>query len=190
MPQHQDITELLHRWTAGEQSALDALVPLVERELRRIARRSLRNERAGHTLQTSDLVNEAYLKLVNQTRVAWQGRAHFFAIAAQIMRRLLLDHARNQNRAKRGGGIDCVALSDVGVLSPQKSQDLIDLDEALTKLALTDHLKSQIVEYRYFGGLSLEETAEVLQIAPITVSRHWQLAKLWLRRELAKPQNT
>ena len=184
----QDITALLHRWTAGEKPALDKLVPLVELELRRMARRSLRNERQGHTFQTADLVNEAYIRMVDQTRVVWQNRAHFFAIAAQIMRRVLLDHARKHNRTKRGGDLDRVVLSDVAISSPQKPQDLIDLDEALTKLAQSDRLKSQIVEYRYFGGLSLEETAEVLQVSPITISRHWHLAKLWLRRELTRDE--
>lgn len=184
MPQSSEITELLRRWTAGEVAALDNLVPLVERELRRIARRSLRDERPGHTLQTTDLVNEAYLHLVVQTRAQWQNRAHFFAIAARIMRRVLLDHAKKRNRAKRGAGANQISLSDVTIISPQKSQDLIALDEALTRLASVDRLKSQIVELRFFGGLSLQETSEVLKVAPVTVSRHWHLAKAWIKREL------
>jgi len=184
MPQNLEITELLRRWTAGEKAALDELVPLVERELRKIARRALREERLGPTLQTTELVNEAYLRLVDQTRSQWQNRAHFFAIAAQIVRRVLLDHARNRNRAKRGAGANHLSLSSVTVVSPQKSQELIALDEALTRLAEVDRLKSQIVELRYFGGLSLEETAEVLNVAPVTISRHWHLAKEWLKREL------
>ena len=184
MPQNLEITELLRRWTAGEKAALDELVPLVERELRKIARRALREERPGHTLQTTELVNEAYLRLVDQTRAQWQNRAHFFAIAAQIIRRVLLDRAKSRNRAKRGAGANHISLSSVAVTSPQKSQELIALDEALTRLAGVDLLKSQIVELRYFGGLSLEETAEVLNVAPVTISRHWHLAKAWLKREL------
>lgn len=186
MPQSLEITELLRRWTAGEKAALDELVPLVERELRQIARRSLREERPGHTLQTTELVNEAYLRLVDQTRAQWQNRAHFFAIAAHIIRRVLLDHAKSRNRAKRGAGAHHVSLSSVTVMSPEKSQELIALDEALTKLAGVDPLKSQIVELRYFGGLSLEETAEVLNVAPVTISRHWHLAKEWLKREVSR----
>jgi RNA polymerase sigma factor (TIGR02999 family) len=185
MSQSSEITELLHRWTAGEEEVLDSLLPVVERELRRIARNSLRHQRQGQTLETTELVNEAYLRLVDQTRVQWQNRAHFFAIAAQIMRRVLLDHARRRNRAKRGAGANQISLSSVTILSPQKSQELIALDEALTKLEHVDPFKSRIVELRYFGGLSLEDTAEVLNVAPITVSRHWHLAKAWLKRELA-----
>jgi len=184
MPQSFEITELLRRWTAGEEAALDTLVPLVERELHRIARRSLRDERPGHTLQPTELVNEAYLRLVDQTRAQWQNRAHFFAIAAQIMRRVLLDHAKRRRRAKRGAGANQVSLTGVTIMSPERSQDVIALDEALTRLERVDPLKSQIVELRYFGGLSLEETAQVLNVAPITVSRHWHLAKVWLKREL------
>ena len=184
MPQNLEITELLHKWTAGEKAALDELVPLVERELRKIARRALREERPGHSLQTTELVNEAYLRLVDQTRSQWQNRAHFFAISAQIIRRVLLDHARSRNRAKRGAGANHLSLSSVTVMSPQKSRELIALDEALTRLAEVDRLKSQIVELRYFGGLSLEETAEVLNVAPVTISRHWHLAKVWLKSEL------
>ena len=185
MSQSSEITELLRRWTAGEKEVLDSLLPVVEQELRRIARKSLRNQRPGQTLETTELVNEAYLRLVDQTRVQWQNRAHFFAIAAQIMRRVLLDHARRRNRAKRGAGANQISLSSVTILSPPKSQELIALDEALTKLERTDAFKSRVVELRYFGGLSLEDTAEVLKVAPVTVSRHWHLAKAWLKRELA-----
>lgn len=184
MPRDPEITALLRRWTAGEKAALDDLVPLVEQELRQIARRCLRDERPGHTLQTTELVNEAYLRLVDQTRAQWQNRAHFFAIAANIIRRVLLDQARRRYRAKRGAGANHVSLSSVTAMSPQKSQELIALDDALTRLARVDRLKSQIVELRYFGGLSLEETAEVLNLAPVTISRHWHLAKAWLKREL------
>jgi len=185
MPQSSEITELLHRWTAGEKEVLDSLLPVVERELRAIARKALRSQRLGQTLQTTELVNEAYLRLVDQTRVQWQNRAHFFAISAQIMRRVLLDQARRRNRAKRGAGANQISLSSVTILSPQKSQELIALDEALTKLELADRFKSRVVELRFFGGLSLEDTAEVLNVAPVTVSRHWHLAKAWLKRELA-----
>ncbi len=185
MPQSSEITELLHRWTAGEKEVLDSLLPVVERELRTIARKSLRRQRPGQTLQTTELVNEAYLRLVDQTRVQWQNRAHFFAIAAQIMRRVLLDHARRRNRTKRGAGANQISLSSVTIRSPQKSPELIALDEALTKLERADPFKSRVVELRYFGGLSLEDTAEVLNVAPVTVSRHWHLAKAWLKRELA-----
>ena len=185
MPQSSEITELLHRWTAGEEDVLDSLLQVVERELRAIARKSLRKQRGGQTLETTELVNEAYLRLVDQTRVRWQNRAHFFAISAQIMRRVLLDHARRRNRAKRGAGANQISLSSVTIVSPQKSQELIALDEALTKLERADPFKSRIVELRYFGGLSLEDTAEVLKVAPVTVSRHWHLAKAWLKRELA-----
>lgn len=184
MPQQQEITQLLIDWSNGDASALDDLMPLVEGELRRIAAHCMRRESPGHTLQTTALVNEAYLKLVDQTKAQWQNRAHFFAIAARLMRRILLDHARTQRRAKRGGGAVHVELDGVAALSPEKSEELFALDEALSKLAAFDPLKSKIVEMRYFGGLSVEETAEVLQLAPITIMRHWGLAKSWLRREL------
>jgi RNA polymerase sigma factor (TIGR02999 family) len=184
MPHSSEITELLHRWTAGEKDVLDSLLPVVERELRRIARKSLRSQRQGQTLETTELVNEAYLRLVDQTRVQWQNRAHFFAIAAQIMRRVLLDHARRRNRGKRGAGANQISLSSVTILSPQKSQELIALDEALTKLERLDPFKGRVVELRYFGGLNIQDTAKVLNVAPVTVSRHWHLAKAWLKREL------
>ncbi len=180
----QEITQLLISWGDGDAAALDKLMPLVDVELRRIAAHHMRRENPGHTLQTSALVNEAYLKLVQQKKTSWENRSHFFAIAAQLMRRILLDHARTRRRDKRGGGAIHVDLEKVAVLSPEKSEDLLALDEALLKLASFDQLKSRIVEMRYFGGLSVEETAEVLQLAPITVMRHWSLAKAWLRREL------
>jgi len=189
MTESSEITELLRRWSAGEVAALDNLMPVVERELRQIARRSLRKERPGHTLQSIELVNEAYLRLVDQTRAQWQNRAHFFAIAAHIMRRVLLDHAKKRHRAKRGAGANQISLSDVAVMFPQKSPDLIALDEVLTRLARVDRLKSQIVELRYFGGLSLAEAAEVLKVSPVTVSRHWHLAKAWLKCELSQDVN-
>jgi RNA polymerase sigma factor (TIGR02999 family) len=180
----QKITQLLIDWNNGDASALDSLMPLVEGELRRIAAHFMRRENPGHTLQTTALVNEAYLKLIDQNKVHWQNRAHFFAIAAQLMRRILMDHARTQRRVKRGGGAVHVELEAGAFLSTEESDELFALDEALSRLATFDMLKSRIVELRYFGGLSVEETAELLQLAPVTVMRHWSLAKSWLRREL------
>lgn len=159
-------------------------MPMVETELRRIAANHMRRERPGHTLQTSALVNEAYLKLIDQRQVRWENRSHFFALASQLMRRILLDHARSQNRAKRGGDAVHVGLDEVTVISPQKSETLIALDEALTRLAEFDPRKSKIVEMRFFGGLTVDEVAEVLGIAPITVMLHWRLAKAWLQKEV------
>jgi len=184
VPSSQIITQLLIEWNNGETAALDRLMPLVESELRRIARHYMRCEKPGSTLQTTALMNEAYLKLVDQKQVHWQNRAHFFALASQLMRRILLDHARAQKRAKRGGGAVHVVLDETAVLTPAKVEDLIALDEALSRLAEIDHVKAKIVEMRHFGGLSVEETAVVLQLAPVTVMRHWSLAKAWLRREL------
>jgi RNA polymerase sigma factor (TIGR02999 family) len=180
----EEITELLIDWNHGSPEALEKLLPLVETELHRIARNYMRRENPGHTLQTTALVNEAYLKLVGQREVRWQNRAHFFALASQIMRRILLDHARAQGRAKRGGDALHVNLDDVAVVSPEKSDELIALDEALTRLAEFDPRKSKIVEMRFFGGLSVNEVAEVLNIAPVTVMLHWRLAKAWLQKEL------
>jgi len=185
---HQ-ITEMLIEWNAGSAEALENLLPLVERELRRIAANYMRKERPGHTLQTTALVNEAYLKLVDQREVHWQNRAHFFALASQLMRRILLDHARAQGRAKRGADAVHVDLSEVAVLAPKKSEELIALDEALTRLAEFDARKSRIVEMRFFGGLSVNEVAEVLGIAPVTVMLHWRLAKAWLQKEIRGPVN-
>lgn len=184
MSQPQKITQLLMEWSNGDESALNDLMPLVEGELRRIAAHCMSRESPSNTLQTSALVNEAYVKLVDQTRAHWQNRAHFFAIAARIMRRILVDHARARRRTKRGAGAVHVELDGVAVISREKSEEVFALHEALSKLATFDPLKSQIVEMRYFGGLSVEETAEVLQLAPITIMRHWGLAKSWLRREL------
>ena len=184
MPNSHEITDLLLAWNEGNESSLDLLMPLVEHELRKIAAAFMRRENSNHTLQTDALVNEAYLKLVDQRQVSWQNRAHFFALAATIMRRVLLDHARSDSRSKRGGGAVHVDLADVAVATPSIDDDLIALDQALTKLAKFDPVKSRIVEMRHFGGLSVEETANVLDVAPITVMRHWTLAKAWLKREL------
>ena len=184
MTQSHGITELLIQWSDGDESALNQLMPLVERELRRLARNFMGKENPGHTLQATALVNETYLKLVDQKRAKWQNRAHFFAIAAQIMRRILLDYAKKRHRAKRGGQMQQVSISERLAFSDEKSEELIALDEALVRLSAIDPLKSKIIELRYFGGLSVEETAEVLGIAPITVMRHWKLAKAWLRCEM------
>lgn len=179
-----DITQLLLAWCNGDQTALEKLVPLVEKELRRIASYYMRREDPGHMLQTTAVVNEAYLLLIDQRNTRWQNRAHFFGIAAQIMRRILVDHARKQNRAKRGGKAIKVSLSEVAIMSEEKSGELIALDEALKRLAVIDDRKSQVVELRYFGGLSVEETAEVLQISTVTVMRDWSMARAWLKREI------
>ncbi len=159
-------------------------MPLVESELKRIARRYMPREAQGHTLQTTALVNEAYIKLIDQRNIQWQNRSHFFALASTIMRRILLNHARTIARGKRGGGITRVELEEANHALPEMSVDLIALDEALKRLAEVDALKSKIVELRFFGGLTVEETAEVLKIAPVTVMKHWRLAKSWLGREI------
>ncbi len=179
-----DVTGLLLAWSQGDRAALDRLVPLVERELQLLAHRYLRRERAGHTLQTTALVNEAYLRLVDQREPRWQSRAHFFGIAAQMMRRILIDHARKVAYAKRGGGARKVSLDDVFVLAEDRAAELVALDDALTALARVDERKSRVVELRYFGGLSVDEAAEVLGVHPDTVTREWRRAKAFLRREL------
>lgn len=182
---HQEsVTELLIAWNNGDSSALNRLMPLVEGELRRIALYQMQREDTNNTLQATALVNEVYLKLVNQKKSHWSCRAHFFAIAAQLMRRILVDHARRKLRGKRGGGKADFSLDDVAVISREKSAELLALDEALDRLAKFDPLKSKVVELRHFGGLSVEETAEILKISSITVMRHWKLAKTWLRREI------
>lgn len=184
MPPPSNITRLLLAWSEGDQAALERLLPLIEKELHRIARHYMRRENPGHTLQTTALVNEAYFRLIDQKSVRWQNRAHFFGIAAQIMRRILLNYARDRQRAKRGGKAVQVSLSEVAVMTPEKSDELIALDESLERLALIDERKCRVVELRYFGGLSVEETAEVLGISPITVARDWKMAKAWLAREI------
>lgn len=184
-----NITELLMAWNEGETEALENLMPLVEAELRRIAHHQMQRENPNHTLQTTALVNEAYLKLVDQRSAGWQNRLHFYALAAQIMRRILLNHARDRVVQKRGGGAEKVSLDCAEILSAEKSHELLALDAALESLAKIDPLKSRLVELRYFGGLSIQETAEVLQISPSAVSKHWQLARAWLRREI-RNENT
>jgi len=180
-----DLTQLLVSWSKGDKEALDKLVPLVYAELRRIARRHMGRESPGHTLQTSALINEAYMKLVDRRNVQWQDRAHFFAVAAQVMRHILIDHARSRHYAKRGAGARKVSLEDTAVLSNERAADLVALDDALNALAAIDPRKSRIIELRFFGGLSIEETAEILKIAPVTVTREWRAARAWLRREMS-----
>jgi RNA polymerase sigma-70 factor, ECF subfamily len=180
------VTELLLAWGSGDRSALDELVPLVHQELRRLARSQMRGERDNHTLQTTALVNEAFLRLIDLRRIRWQDRAHFLALSAQLMRRVLVDHARTRNYRKRGGGAATVALDDVAVAAPERAADLVALDEALENLARVDPRKSRVVELRFFGGLSVEETAGALNVSPETVMRDWRLAKVWLLREMSR----
>lgn len=184
-----NITELLAAWNEGDEKALENLMPLVESDLRRIAHRFMRGENPNHTLQTTALVNEAYLKLVDQRAAKWQNRLHFYALASKMMRRILLNHARDRIARKRGGGAQKIPLDSIEILSAEKSRELIALDEALESLAVIDPLKSRLVELRYFGGLSIQETAEILEIAPATVSKHWQLSRAWLRREMTGENN-
>lgn len=182
-----EITLLLQEWSGGKQEALDALLPLVYAELHRQASRYLRRERAGHTLQTTALIHEAYLKLIDQRGVNWQNRAHFFGIAAQAMRRILVDYARGKHRAKRGGIGEDLPLEEAAlVVSEERSVDLVALDEALTRLAKFDEQQARIVELRYFSGLSIEETAEVLRISHATVKSDWNVAKAWLHHEITR----
>jgi RNA polymerase sigma factor (TIGR02999 family) len=183
-----EVTELLNQYRNGKREALDLLLPAVYGELRKIAARSLRSGRANHTLQPTALVHEAYLRLVDQRDVEWQNRAHFIAVAATLMRRLLVDYARGRNRKKRGGGLLVVPLDDHDVAGPEPDEgmdmDMVALDGALDRLAALSPRQARIVELRYFGGLSIEETAEVLGVSPATVSHDWAIARAWLRREL------
>ncbi len=178
-----DVSAILRAWTDGDQGALDRLTPIVYAELRRLARRYLRQERQGHSLQTAALVNEAYIRLIDYKRMQWQNRAHFFAVSAQLMRRILVDHARRRN-LKRGAGVPHVSLEDAAVVSDESATDLLALDEALDALSRLDPRKVRVVEMRFFGGLSVEETANVLNVSAITVMRDWSSAKAWLYREL------
>ncbi len=180
----EDVTVLLSQLTSGNQEAAEKLVPLVYDELKRLARSYMRRERQDHTLQPTALVNEAYLKLVRQDSVKWQSRSHFIGIAAQLMRRVLIDHARGQLREKRGGAKEVLPLNEALAFSPEQSEELVKLDEALKRLAAIDPRQSRIVELRFFGGLSGEETAELLGISVKTVKRDWSLAKAWLHGEL------
>ena len=183
----KEITRMLQEWSGGDRDALDALLPLVYTELHRQASRYLRRERSDHTLQTTALIHEAYMKLVDQREVNWQNRTHFFGIAAQMMRRILVDYARQRHRAKRGGIAEDLPLEKAAlVVSEEKSVDLVALDEALTRLAKFDERQARIVELRYFSGLTIEETAEVLRISPATVKSDWNVAKAWLRHEITR----
>jgi RNA polymerase sigma factor (TIGR02999 family) len=181
----ENITELLASYGRGDKESLDQLMPIVYDELRRQAARYLRREKAGHTLQTTALIHEAYVRLVDQRNVQWQNRAHFFGIAAQMMRRILVDHARSKKRAKRGGSEIRVSLGDAEVAAKDQDLDVVALDEALERLARIDEQQSRVVELRFFSGLSVEETAEVMGISKSTVKRDWSMAKAWLHRELS-----
>lgn len=183
-PSPQQVSQMLVAWGGGDRGALDELMPLVYEELRRLAHQCMNRERPGHTLQTSALVNEACLRLVDQKNIHWQDRAHFFGIAARLMRQILVDYARKRGYAKRGGSARQVPLDEAMVVSKERAADVVALDDALKSLAEIDPRKSQIVELRFFGGLSIEETAEVLKVSPGTIMRDWTLAKAWLRREM------
>jgi RNA polymerase sigma-70 factor (ECF subfamily) len=182
-PASDDVSTLLRAWSDGDQNALGRLTPIVYDELHRLARRYLKRERADHSLQATALVNEAYMRLVDQTRVQWQNRAHFFAVAAMAMRRILVDRARRQNE-KRGGGALHVSLDEAAVLGGERRVDFVALDDALNALARFDPRKARVVELRFFGGLNVDETADVLQVSAVTVMRDWRTAKAWLYREL------
>jgi RNA polymerase sigma-70 factor (ECF subfamily) len=178
------LTELLDDWRHGDLTAIEKLTPLIYDELRRIAHRYVQRERNGHTLETTALVNEAYLRLAGQKKIEWQNRSHFFAVTAQVMRHILIDHARRRRFLKHGGDAQQVSLGEAALMSEQRAAELVALDEALDELARIDQRKSQVVELRYFGGLSLEETAEVLGVSLMTVRRDWRAAKAWLFRRI------
>jgi RNA polymerase sigma factor (TIGR02999 family) len=179
------VTQLLEHWSGGDEGALENLIPLVQPELHRLAHYYMSRESIGHTLQTTALLNEAYLRLVDDPTRTWQNRTHFIAVAAQLMRRIMVDHARERRALKRGGGALRVSLDDVALVTETRSEELLALDEAMEKLAVQDPRKSQIVELRYFGGLSVEETAAFLKLSPRTVKREWRMAKVWLYRALS-----
>ena len=182
-PAGGDVSQLLRAWSDGDQGALERLTPIVYKELHRLARHYMKGERPGHVLQTTALVNEAYMRLVDYKRMEWQNRAHFFAVSAQLMRRILVEHARRQN-LKRGGGMPHVSLDEAAVVGGDRPADLVALDAAMDALARLDPRKVQVVEMRFFGGLSVEETAEVLKVSTVTVKRDWRAARAWLYREL------
>jgi len=187
VPSTKEVTDLLLDWSNGSQAALDRLTPLVYEELHRLAHRHMKRERRyqqAHTMQTSALVNEAYLRLIDQRSVRWQNRAQFFSIASRLMRRILVDHARAHHYAKRGGGAVKVSLDEAALVSRERAAALVALDDALTSLAAIDYRKSQVVELRFFGGMSVEETAEALGVSPVTVKRDWSTAKAWLHRAM------
>lgn len=181
--ERNEITQLLQAWSEGDQNALERLAPAVYDELRRLASGYMKRERPGHSLQTTALVNEAYVRLADYKRIRWQNRAHFFALSAQAMRRILVEHARRHN-LKRGRGVHRVSLEEAAIVGGSRSADLVELDDAMKRLAQFDPRKEQVVEMRFFGGLSIDETAEVLKVSPVTVMRDWTTAKAWLYREL------
>ena len=187
MPTTAPITQLLRSWSDGDEAALEALLPLVESELRRLARAYMARERRGHTLQTTALVNEAFVRLVDARGMRWQDRAHFVGIAARLMRRVLIDHARSRQFQKRGGGLRRIALDEAGLVCRSPDITLLGLDRALEALAVVDDRKARVIEMRFFGGLSVDETAAVLKVSPVTVMRDWRSAKAWLYRELTRP---
>ena len=180
----QRVTELLQQWSHGDDAALAELTPLVYEELRRLAHHHMGGQRPDHTLQTTALVNEVYLRLADQTNPHWQNRAHFFAVAARAMRQILVSYARSQQSQKRGGGAVKIELDEAAIVSPEQSQEIVDLHEALERLAMLDSRKAQVVELKYFGGLNYDEMAEVLKISPVTVRRDWRFARAWLYTEL------
>lgn len=184
MSRSGEITGLLAQWSAGNQAALDALVPILYDELRRIASNYLRNERTGHILQTTALVHEAYLRLVGRENVECRTRAGFFAVAAQVMRHILVDDARGRNRIKRGDGVAPLRLEEAALISSDRAEEIIAIDSALDNLAAFDSRKGRVFEMRYFGGMTVEEVAEALSVSPVTVARDWRVAKVWLRREI------
>ena len=184
----EDVTQLLARWSGGDKEALDQLMPLVYGELRRLANYHLMREKPGHTLQSTALVHEAFLRLIDQRNVQWQNRAHFFGVAAQMIRRILVDHARAHQTAKRGGGAPTVAIDDALQISKKRDLDVVALVDALNSLATLDPQQGRIVELRFFAGLTIEETAEVIGISPATVKRDWNTAKAWLYRELSRSE--
>jgi len=185
----QDVTVLLQAWTEGDEDALAKLTPMIYEEMRRLARHYMARERSSPTLETGAILNEAFLRLVHWKNARWQNRSHFYGLAAQMMRRVLVDHARSRRYSKRGGGMRPVSLDEAIVVTPERSSDLVALDDALVRLASVDERKSQVVELRFFGGLSVEETAEVLNVSPFTVARDWTLAKAWLQRELSRKES-
>ena len=189
MPPRSDATELLLAWSNGDHSAFDKLVPLVYQELRALAQRYMRHERPDHTLQATALVNEAYVRLIDVNRIQWQNRSHFLAVAAQTMRRILVEFARHRHRQKRGGDMMRVTIDNAEDIAQEKGADLVPLSDALSALATFDQRMSQVVELRFFGGLSVQETADVLSVSPETVMRDWKTAKAWLLRELSQSKS-
>jgi RNA polymerase sigma factor (TIGR02999 family) len=185
-PLTHEITQLLRAWTSGDEQALEKLTPLVYQQLHRVAQRCMAGERHGHTLQTTALVNEVYLRLVDCDQIRWQDRAHFFAVSAQLMRRILIDFARSRGYQKRGGGAPHLSLDEAPSVGQEPDTNLVALDDAMKALAAVDERKSKVVELRFFGGMNVQETAEVLSVSPDTVVRDWRLAKVWLLRELSR----